>query len=108
MMKTLHDWITLLPAFGVGVLLGLFFFGGLWLTVTYATVSRYAGLWFFFSIILRTAVVLAGFYFVAVGSFPRMIACLVGFIIARFFTARMLKSPAGRVFRNKKEHHDRS
>lgn len=89
-MNKINDWIDLLIPLGAGALLGLFFFGGLWVTVAYATSSRTPALWFFVSIILRTGIVLAGFYFVAAGQFPYMIATLVGFIMARFLTTRTL------------------
>jgi len=33
---------------------------------------------------LRTGLVVAGFYFVSLGDWRKLLACLLGFIIARF------------------------
>jgi F1F0 ATPase subunit 2 len=37
---------------------------------------------------VRTAVVLVGFYLVSDGKWERMLACLVGFVLARFIVMR--------------------
>ncbi|PTM13520.1 MAG: ATP synthase subunit I [Bacteroidetes bacterium] len=78
-------WIMALLA---GVLLGGFFFGGLWWTVKKGLTVAYPGSWFLASILVRTGVVLAGFYVVAGGQLERMAACLVGFILARLVVLR--------------------
>ena len=66
-----------------GVLLGAIFFGGLWWTVRKGVSSKRPALWFFGSMLLRTSIVLTGFYFVALGSWKRLLVCLIGFVIAR-------------------------
>jgi F1F0 ATPase subunit 2 len=70
-------------AFLGGVLLGGFFFGGLWWTVHRGIRSAAAALWFSASSLLRTALALAGFYVVSQGEWQRVLACLLGFIAAR-------------------------
>jgi F1F0 ATPase subunit 2 len=72
--------VVLLAGFG----LGTFFFGGLWWTVRKGLTSNYAVLWFFGSTLLRTGLVVAGFYFVSLGDWRKLLICLLGFIIARF------------------------
>jgi len=66
-----------------GVFLGLLFFGGLWWTVQKGLTSNHAALWFFGSTLLRIGIALAGFYFIARGEWPKILVCLLGFVIAR-------------------------
>jgi F1F0 ATPase subunit 2 len=72
--------VVLLSGFGLGTL----FFGGLWWTVRKGLTSSYAALWFFGSTLLRTGLVVAGFYFVSLGDWRKLLICLLGFVIARF------------------------
>jgi len=78
-----------LTLFG-GALLGTFFFGGLWWTVQKGVVSERPALWFLGSLLLRTGLLLTGFFFVAQGHWSRLVACLVGFLIARIVVVRRL------------------
>ena len=66
-----------------GVGLGAIFFGGLWWTVRKGVSANQPALWFFASWLLRTGIVLAGFYFVGAGHSSRLLACLVGFALSR-------------------------
>lgn len=68
---------------GAGVFLGAFFFGGLWWTIKKGVLSDHSAFLFIASIIIRTCVVLVGFYFVSRGHWERFLGCLVGFIIAK-------------------------
>ncbi len=72
-----------------GMLLGALFFGGLWWTVQKGLSARQPALWFGASMLLRTAVVLAGFYFVAGPDWKRLLMCLLGFIVARLIVIRL-------------------
>lgn len=72
-----------------GMLLGALFFGGLWWTVQNGLSARQPALWFGASLLLRTAIVLAGFYFVAGSDWKRLLLCLLGFIIARSIMTRL-------------------
>jgi F1F0 ATPase subunit 2 len=66
-----------------GLLLGTFFFGGLWFTVRKGMVAKNPALWFLVSFIIRTAVVLTGFYFIAQSDWKNILFCLGGFLVAR-------------------------
>jgi F1F0 ATPase subunit 2 len=66
-----------------GMLLGAFFFGGLWWTVSKATQSQLPGVWILCSLLVRMSVALAGFYFVSNGHWERLLLCLVGFTMSR-------------------------
>ena len=74
-----------------GVLLGGFFFGGLWWTVQKSLTSERPELWVLGSMLLRTSVILVGFYIVSQGHWSRLVACLLGFMIARVVVVRRLK-----------------
>ncbi len=74
-----------------GVLLGGIYFGGLALTVRVLPRSSQPALLMLASYILRVAILLVGFYFVMGGSWERLVACLVGFIIARMILIRAVK-----------------
>ena len=90
MNETLQLALVLLA----GLLLGALFFGGLWWTVLKGVSAGQPALWFFASLLLRTAIVLGGFYFVAGGHWKRLLLCLLGFIVARFVVIRLTrKSP---------------
>ena len=60
----MNEFLALAPALAAGVLLGAFFFGGLWWTVRKGVSSERPALWFFGSLLLRMSITLAGFYFV--------------------------------------------
>lgn len=87
--------LALLLSGMAGAVLGVVFFGGLWWTVRKAVTSRQPALWFFGSALLRMAVALAGFYFVSDGHWQRLLACLLGFVIARFILMRLAGPPLG-------------
>ncbi len=70
-------------AFAAGAALGVIFFAGLWWTVRRGVSSQRPELWFFGSMLLRTAVTLAGFYFVGREHWERWLLCLLGFILGR-------------------------
>ena len=77
-----------------GAGLGAFFFGGLWWTVQKGLSSKRPALLFVGSLLLRSGVVLAGFYFMAGDSWERMAACLLGFIIMRTIITRVTRDSA--------------
>lgn len=78
-----------------GMLLGVFFFGGLWWTIRRALSSRQAALWFSGSFLARTAVTLVGFYFAAQGDWRRMAGCVAGFLGGRLLVIRFTRLKEG-------------
>jgi F1F0 ATPase subunit 2 len=87
----MNDILFLALSLITGVALGVIFFGGLWWTVRKGTGARRPALWFAASLLLRTGIVLAGFYFLGRGDWMRMAACLVGFIAARLLVMRLTR-----------------
>lgn len=85
----MNESAGLLAALAAGVLLGAFFFGGLLWTVRKCLSSRQPALWVLGSLLLRTVVVLAGFYYVSGGHWERMLLCLAGFFVARLLVTRL-------------------
>lgn len=76
--------MTLFMVFLGGGLLGGLFFGGLWWTVQKGLHSTHAGAWFLTSSVVRIGVAIVGIYLITYGQWSRMLACLLGFIAARF------------------------
>ena len=85
----MNEMLTLLLAWVAGVLLGAMFFGGLWWTVRRGVTSKRPALWFLGSMLLRSFIALAGFYFVSDGHWQSLLACLVGFVIVRLIVTRL-------------------
>jgi F1F0 ATPase subunit 2 len=84
------DSEALALAFLAGLLLGAFFFGGLWWTVQKGIHSETPALWFVGSVLLRTALVLVGFYVVAQNHWSRLVICLLGFLLGRIIIVNRL------------------
>ncbi len=90
----MNDSLPLLLAGAAGLVLGMIFFGGLWLTIRKGLTARQPAIWFFGSMLLRMGIALAGFYFVGRGDWRRLLACLLAFIIARFVVTWLTRAPA--------------
>jgi F1F0 ATPase subunit 2 len=89
----MDEMVTLLLALVAGGLLGAMFFGGLWWTVKKGLSAKRPALLFLGSLLLRTVLALAGFYFVSNGHWPRLLSCLFGFIVARHFITHHFGPP---------------
>ena len=87
----MNELSNLALALLAGFLLGAIFFGGLWWTVGKSVSSPRSALWFFGSLLLRMSFALAGFYFVGRGHWERLMACLLGFVIARLLVMRLTR-----------------
>ncbi len=83
--------VYLVPAFLAGLVLGGFFFGGLWWTVQKIAVSDKPYLFSVASFIIRTAVVMGAFYFLLSVDWPYLLAALAGFLVARTVLTGKLK-----------------
>jgi F1F0 ATPase subunit 2 len=88
----MNETVMLVLAGGAGVLLGAVFFGGLWWTVRKGVSSQRPALWFLGSMLVRTGIVVVGFYVVSGGAWQRLVAALLGFVIARLLVTRLTRS----------------
>jgi len=75
-----------------GVAIGIFFFGGLWVTVRKAVHAKTPARWFFGSFILRVCIAMIGFYIISLGNWQHLIVALPGFVLARFIVTHYTKS----------------
>ena len=100
----MNDIAARLLAVSLGVGLGVIFFGGLWWTVRKGLTSKQPAFWFLGSMLLRTGIVLAGFYFVANQHMERLVACLLGFVIARLVVTQATRT-AGETRPTQEPHH---
>ena len=91
--------MTELPLFSAtllaGAMLGTLFFLGLWWTVRKGLASNCPALWFLGSTLLRTGLVVAGFFFISAGDWRRLLICLLGFFIARVLVTRLTRTNSG-------------
>jgi len=85
------DLLSLVFALIAGIMLGAIFFGGLWWTVRKGVSAKHPAFWFFGSMLLRTCIVVLGFYFILGGSWQRLLAGLLGFIVARIVVTRLTR-----------------
>lgn len=77
--------------------LGLFFYGGLWLTIRAVRGSRHPALLVVTSFWTRTAVVISGFLLLMDEVWQNALVCLAGFLLGRVVCARLIPhSPDGK------------
>lgn len=100
------EMLSILPSFVAGLLLGVIFFAGLWWTVQKGLVSNNPALWFVSSLIIRTTITVSGFYFISAGSWQKLVACLLGFLIMRIFISHFFRLPVVNSTLENKENHD--
>ncbi len=85
------DWPGIALAAVLGAGLGALFFGGLWLTVRALPTARYPAALSLGSLAVRSILVMAGFYVVSAGHWERLIAALVGFVLARIALVQFMR-----------------
>jgi F1F0 ATPase subunit 2 len=73
-----------------GLVLGIVFFGGLWLTVRALPSARYPTALAVASFWGRTALVVTAFAYALVQGWRSVLACLLGFVAARLLMARWI------------------
>lgn len=78
-------------AFFGGIILGIFFFGGLYWSIQKLEKVRYPALFMTTSVMLRMIIFLIVFYFIFNGSYKNLLVAFIGFIGVRFFMIFNLK-----------------
>lgn len=87
----MNEVLNLILVLLIGLLLGIVFYGGLWLTVKMTLNKPNPGLWLLLSFVLRMAVVLVGLYAISGKDWKAMLVGLFGVIIARPIVQRFTK-----------------
>ncbi len=85
----MNEFLHLLFALLEGALLGVFFFAGLWWTVSKIESAKHVAFLFLGSMILRTGIVVLGFYFILGDNWQHLLAGLLGFVIVRIIITRL-------------------
>ncbi|MDT8310729.1 MAG: ATP synthase subunit I [Methylophaga sp.] len=88
----MNEFPYLMLALLEGISLGVFFFAGLWWTVRQLDSCRHVALLFLTSMLLRTSVVILGFYFILGDNWQHLLMGLLGFVIARIIIIRFTRS----------------
>lgn len=99
----MNEWLSLLPALLAGLVLGMFYFGGLWLTVQRLSQARQPALLALGSLAGRLGVTMLGVYLVTGGQWAKIGVCLLGFFVMRTILVRRWQpriSPAVRTGSN--------
>lgn len=92
----MSEALTLFAALLAGTVLGIVFFGGLWWTIRIALLSPQPAAWFIVSLLLRTAVTLAGFNWASRGDCRSLVACVLGFLLSRTALTRLARETGGK------------
>ena len=71
-----------------GIVLGSLYFGGLWLTITRMRTTKSPGFFLVLSFILRTVLVIGGFYLITDGKLERLAVAMLAFFVTRFVFIR--------------------
>jgi F1F0 ATPase subunit 2 len=87
----MNEFMQLLLAFLEGLLLGVFFFAGLLWTVRRLHSSKQLALLFLGSLLLRTSIVMLGFYFILGDNWLHLVAGVIGFVNARILLTRLTR-----------------
>jgi F1F0 ATPase subunit 2 len=90
----MSEALSLAAALIAGFVLGALFFGGLWWSVNKGLSSKRTALWFFGSMLVRMFIVVLGFYFILGDDWKRLLAGLLGFIVARMVVMRLIREIA--------------
>ena len=94
----------LLPVLLGGIVLGLIFFAGLNWTVHRGIKSAHPAIWFLSSFIVRTTVTLFGIYLLTDEQWPRLLACIIGFIGARIIVIALTRSTTNNAKKQEAHH----
>lgn len=79
----MNPYITLLLALAAGILMGAFYFRGLWWTVNRMEQAGRPLAWAAASFLLRTGVVVGGFYLLLDLGWQALAVALLGFLVIR-------------------------
>ena len=79
-------------AFLIGVVLGVLYFGGLFITVEKIDRVKYPSLLMVLSFVLRMGLLVATFFYISKGGYKDILFTLAGVILTRFIMTFIVKS----------------
>ena len=88
----LSEWITLVASLTMGLVMGLFYFGGLWLTLQSMDRYRHPARLTMGSLAFRLGVMLVSLYLISGGDPVRIGLWLFGFLLGRTLLVRWISS----------------
>ena len=89
----MNETLNLVSALVEGFFFGAIFFAGLWWTVQEGPSSKRPALQFLSSLLIRSTVLVAGFYFASGGHWNLLLMCLFGFFIVRCILMKLIRLP---------------
>jgi len=99
----MHDITQFITPVLMGMLLGVAFFFGLWLTVTKGLHTNNPAVWFVISFILRVSFTVAGFYYLSGGDWKKLLFGIIGFTLVKLGSTRLLPAMDKKNLRIKKD-----
>ncbi len=81
----------------VGIIMGLFYYVALWWTVNRTVSTGMSHLWIVVSFFARSAIVVAGFYFILTAGWVYLVLALGGFLVARLIVTMLVKKYSSRI-----------
>lgn len=100
----MNEIMTLVLVWVGGLLLGVIFFGGLWVTVHQSLQSSNPVVWTLGSFVVRTAITITGFYYLGADQWQRLLCGLFGFILARMIITKLTRPLAKEELISKKNN----
>ena len=82
---------VMLAMLSAGAIIGILYFGGLWLTLNKLTKTKSWSLWLGVSFLVRMTLAMAGFWFLGAGDWRRILALITGFTIIRFLSIKRIR-----------------
>lgn len=73
-----------------GAIIGLFYFGALWLTLNKLTETKRWGLWLGASFLVRCTITVTAFWLLGAGDWRRLLALAAGFTLVRFLSVKQI------------------
>ena len=86
----MNEILAMILSLASGTLFGLFYFGGLWLTLQHLSRSKQPSLMAVVSFAMRGMVCLFGFYLISGSGLEMLAVSLVGFLLSKFVLIRRL------------------
>lgn len=81
---------SLFSGLATGAMLGLLFYGGLWITVRTLMMTQHPVAMTLGSFLFRVAVTVTGFLLIARGGWQNALACFAGFVAGRIAVSRFV------------------